>query len=150
MKNVQYVHTNIVAKDWRRLAQFYMDVFGCKPKLPERDLKGVWLDTLTSLEGAHIRGIHLLLPGVSEKGPTLEIFQYSNHIDNSGKEINTEGFGHIAFAVEDVEKCLQEVLRNGGSTVGSTVKGNIPGVGEIHVVYARDPEGNIVEIQKWT
>jgi len=149
MENVRYVHTNIVAKDWRKLARFYTDVFGCKPKLPERDLKGSWLDALTSLEGAHIQGIHLLLPGTSERGATLEIFQYSSNIDNLGKEINTEGFGHIVFAVEDVEKCLKEVLDNGGSTVGHTVKGDIPGVGELHVVYARDPEGNIVEIQKW-
>lgn len=79
----------------------------------------------------------------------MEIFQYSNSINDLGKEINMEGFGHIAFAVEDVEKCLKEVLDNGGSTVGYTVKGDIPGVGELHVVYARDPEGNIVEIQKW-
>ena len=97
MENVRYVHTNIVAKDWRKLARFYTDVFGCKPKLPERDLKGSWLDALTSLEGAHIQGIHLLLPGTSERGATLEIFQYSSNIDNLGKEINTEGFGPYRF-----------------------------------------------------
>ena len=28
----KYVHTNIVARDWRRLAVFYQDVFGCTPK----------------------------------------------------------------------------------------------------------------------
>ena len=150
MGNIRYVHTNIVAKDWRRLARFYMDVFGCKPKPPERNLEGSWLDALTGLESAHIQGIHLLLPMASENEATLEIFQYSSNIENPEKAINMEGFGHIAFAVEDVEKCLQEVLANGGSTVGSTVKENIPGVGELHVVYARDPEGNIVEIQKWT
>ena len=33
----KYVHTNLVAHDWKRLATFYIEVFGCKPKPPERD-----------------------------------------------------------------------------------------------------------------
>ena len=28
--NIKYVHTNIISRDWRRLAQFYEDVFGCE------------------------------------------------------------------------------------------------------------------------
>jgi len=27
----RYVHTNVVARDWRKLAGFYTRVFGCKP-----------------------------------------------------------------------------------------------------------------------
>jgi hypothetical protein len=72
----KYVHTNLTAQDWRRLAQFYCDVFGCIPKLPERDLSGSWLDDLTDLRSAHLRGVHLLLPGFSGEGSTLEIFGY--------------------------------------------------------------------------
>jgi len=33
--------------------------------------------------------------------------------------------------------------------VGQLVDAAIPGVGKITVVYAKDPEGNIIEIQKW-
>ncbi len=56
-----YVHTNLTGRDWRALARFYCDVFGCPPKPPERDLSGTWLDNLT----AHLTGVHLLLPGRS-------------------------------------------------------------------------------------
>lgn len=63
--------------------------------------------------------------------------------------ITSQGFGHIAFLVDDVEKCLLAIKENGGSAVGEVVKGDIAGVGKIHVVYAKDPEGNIIEIQKW-
>jgi len=43
------IHTNIVAKDLKRLAKFYQDVFGCIRVLPERNLKGRWIDTLTEI-----------------------------------------------------------------------------------------------------
>jgi len=116
---------------------------------PERDLSGSWLDKLTDLSKAQIKGIHLLLPGYSSEGPTLEIFEYNHNKKNKTKLINLEGFGHIAFAVENVEEKLNLLLANGGSAVGQVVKTEIKGIGKIWVAYARDPENNIIEIQKW-
>lgn len=149
MPEIKFVHTNIVARDWKSLAKFYVNVFGCKEKKPERNLSGKWLNDLTGIQDAHIRGIHLLLPGYDDNGPTLEIFEYDKNEKNTNKKVNCEGLGHTAFAVDDVERCLADVLKNGGSKIGTTVKGIVDGVGEIHVVYAKDPEGNIIEIQKW-
>lgn len=146
---IAYTHTNIVAADWKRIADFYIEVFGCRPKPPERDHAGDWLDRLTAIDDVRIRGVHLLLPGFGDEGPTLEIFQYNQDIPHPQKSINTRGFGHIAFSVDDVEACLKKLLDNGGSTVGETVRGQVDGAGPIHLVYAKDPEGNIVEIQKW-
>ena len=37
---IQFVHVNLVAHNWRRLARFYQDVFRCVPVPPERDLSG--------------------------------------------------------------------------------------------------------------
>ncbi len=31
---MRYIHTNIVAEDWRSLADFYVKVFGCTPIPP--------------------------------------------------------------------------------------------------------------------
>jgi len=31
----EYVHTNLIARDWERLVRFYSEVFGCEPKPPE-------------------------------------------------------------------------------------------------------------------
>jgi hypothetical protein len=70
----KYAHTNLVAHNWKRLALFYETVFGCVPIPPERDLSGDWLDKVTGIPGAHIRGTHLQLPGYEQGGPTLEIF----------------------------------------------------------------------------
>ncbi len=145
----KFSHVNIISSDWKKLADFYIRVFDCKPKLPERNLSGDWVDKLTDLSNARIKGMHLILPGYDTDGPTLEIFEYNANISNNGKNINLEGFGHIAFAVEDVEEKLNLLLDNGGSSVGQLIDAEIDGVGKISVVYAKDPEGNILEIQKW-
>jgi lactoylglutathione lyase len=146
---VKYVHTNLVARDWKKLAGFYVKVFGCKIKPPQRNLKGDWLDELTSLNDVHVTGIHLYLPGFDEAGPTLEIFQYSGAKKRGVPQIHQPGFAHMAFSVGNVKQMLSKVKRNGGSAVGNLVSTAIAGVGRVEVVYARDPEGNILELQKW-
>ncbi|MBI9108171.1 MAG: VOC family protein [Spirochaetales bacterium] len=144
----KFVHINIVAWDWRKLADFYRKVFGCVPKPPERNLSGDWLDKLTSLKDARITGIHLDLPGFGANGPTLEIFAYNEIDESADVQINSPGFAHIAFAVDDVEEALALVVENGGSAVGEAVNTEVRGLGRIDVVYVRDPEGNIIELQK--
>lgn len=154
--NIQFVHLNIVAKDWKKLSKFYIDVFNCKPKLPERHLKGEWLDKATNIKNAKIDGIHLVLPGSYDNPPTLEIFEYNeNNSDfiksdtESIKSINRPGFAHIAFLVDDVNKACQLLEKNGGSKLGEIITQKIAGVGIITFIYAKDPEKNIIELQHW-
>jgi hypothetical protein len=59
----RYAHTNLIARDWKRLARFYSEVFGCLPLQPERDYAGDGLDRLVRIDEAHLQGIHLRLPG---------------------------------------------------------------------------------------
>jgi predicted enzyme related to lactoylglutathione lyase len=146
----KYVHTNLIARDWKRLVRFYCDVFGCEPKGPERDLCAAWLDKVNAVPNAHLRGVHLRLPGYGDDGPTLEIFSYDELIERELPRANERGFAHIAFAVDDVDEALQAVITAGGGAVGEIASVEVDSVGLLHVVYARDPEGNIVELQKWT
>ncbi len=148
--NARYVHTNLIAQDWRGLARFYEQVFGCTPVPPERDLTGPWLDEATAVPDAHLRGLHLRLPGYGEQGPTLEIFQYNHFEQKPETAVNRPGFGHIAFAVDDVEAARAAVLAAGGSEVGKVVSLTIPGAGAVTFVYLTDPEGNVIELQCWT
>jgi predicted enzyme related to lactoylglutathione lyase len=145
----RFAHVNIVARDWRSLAGFYVEVFGCAPKPPERDLRGDWLDDLTALKGAHIRGIHLVLPGGGDAGPTLEIFEYEKRRGRGGVPgVNKPGLAHLAFVVDDLRRTLAKMERRGGRRVGRVVTTVIPGAGALKLAYARDPEGNIVELQQ--
>src|SRR5437016_10979413 len=146
----KYVHTNLIARDWKRLVRFYCDVFGCERKGPERDLCAEWLDKVNAVPNAHLTGVHLRLPGYGEDGPTLEIFGYDELVDRGMPAANQCGFAHIAFAVDDVDQALEAVIAAGGGTVGRVATTQVDGVGALRVVYARDPEGNIVELQKWS
>lgn len=146
----RFAHVNIVAEDWRRLAQFYEQVLGCVPVLPARDLRGKGLEMATGLPGARIRGVHLRLPGCGDLGPTLEIFQYDDQAGSPPAAINRRGLAHIAFAVDDVQVVQDAVLKAGGSSVGEIVTLPVSETGMVTFVYARDPEGNIIELQKWS
>jgi predicted enzyme related to lactoylglutathione lyase len=148
--NVRFVHTNLIAHDWKRLADFYERVFGCRRVPPERDLRGQWLEDATGVPGAEIRGIHLRLPGYGDEGPTLEIFEYKPEVNCSKTASNNPGFAHIAFAVDDVGKVRDAVIAAGGGTIGKMVSLEIAGAGDITFAYVSDPEGNIIELQRWS
>jgi predicted enzyme related to lactoylglutathione lyase len=145
----RYVHTNLIAHDFEKLATFYVNVFGCEPAQPKRILEGDWLEKGTGVRNARLRGQHLRLPGLGSEGPTLEIFQYDDVVPQSVPVGNRAGFGHIAFAVDDVEEALRAVVRAGGSAHGDVVEEHVEGVGVLVFTYARDPEGNLVELQSW-
>ena len=144
----RYVHTNLTARDARRLAMFYQDVFGCVPVVTGQVYSGEWVDRITGIAGAEIDVTHLRLPG-DEPGPTLEIIQYNQPKEGQRPAANRPGWGHIAFAVEDVEAALQAVRAAGGSNVGEIISDDLPGRGRLTAVYATDPEGNVVEMQHW-
>jgi len=149
MIKAKYKHTNIVARNWRELADFYRQVLGCSEVPPERAATGEWVERCTSVPGAEIRGIHLRLPGFGDEGPTLEIFQYNNALNRPETAINRPGLAHLAFEVDDVEAARDEVTASGGTCVGEMVTVDIPDAGIITFIYMTDPEGNIIELQKW-
>lgn len=146
----KFVHVNLVARDWQALAGFYQEVFGCVPVPPERDFQGEKLEAGTGIPGAHLRGMHLRLPGWGENGPTLEIFNFNLLEERQKTAVNRPGFGHIAFSVEDVGMARQAVLEAGGAPVGEIVTLQVATGAKVTWCYLADPEGNVVELQSWS
>lgn len=146
---MRFAHTNIISTNWKKLTDFYVNTFDCSLIPPVRRQSGQWLDQGTGLENAELEGAHLLLPGHGDTGPTLEIYQYQSIDKRETATPNTKGFGHIAFEVVDVEHVLKTLIHNGGSAYGKITEKEVPGVGKITFVYARDPEGNLIELQSW-
>lgn len=146
----RYVHTNLVAKDYKALSQFYIDTFGCVPVPPERDFKGKDLEAGTGIPGAELHGVHLRLPGFGDSGPTLEIFGYNVLKERQPVAVNRPGYGHIAFSVSDVPKGRNDVLAAGGRTVGEIVTLKVRTGASVTWCYVTDPEGNVIELQSWT
>lgn len=145
----RFGHVNLVARDWRALAAFYERVFGCRPVPPERDYAGPELAAGTGLPGARLRGVHLRLPGHGADGPTLEIYTYDRLAPALHPEVHRPGWGHVAFVVDDVAAMRQALLDAGGSAVGETVESVTAAGDRVAWCYNRDPEGNVVEIQRW-
>ncbi|MGA1931214.1 VOC family protein [Arcobacter sp. YIC-464] len=146
---MRFAHTNIAARDWKSLADFYINVFECKIKPPQRDLRGEWLDKAIGIKNARQMGVHLTLPGFEKNAPTLEIFSYEEFVDTNPIMANHIGFTHIAFEVEDVDATMQKALDNGATKLGEVIENKIEGVGMLKFTYLRDIEGNIIEIQSW-
>lgn len=147
---IRYMHTNIIAKDYQKLIDFYKGVFNCRSIGEKRDLKGEWLDKLTGLTDAHIVGEHLCLPGYDETHPTLEIFSYAQMTGEQSHGINAYGIAHIAFEVDNVNETLEKVLAAGGGKIGDLVHAEYEDGRQADFVYATDIEGNILELQSWS
>jgi glyoxylase I family protein len=149
IRGARYVHTNLIAHDWRRLAAFYKETFGCEPVPPERDYSGPALEAGTGVRGATLRGVHLRLPGYDADGPTLEIYTYSREADRASRDVNQPGFAHVAFEVESVADARAQVLAAGGRAVGDVVTLTTAVGSRVTWCYVTDPEENIIELQSW-
>ena len=150
MIDARFGHVNVIARDWRRLADFYIDLFGCVLVPPERDYSGADLERGTAVPGAALRGAHLRLPGHGPDGPTLEIYQFGSMPEHLPALVNRPGFGHIAFAVPSVVDARAAVLAAGGGVVGDIVTLETADGRFVTWTYLTDPEGNIIELQSWS
>jgi catechol 2,3-dioxygenase-like lactoylglutathione lyase family enzyme len=150
IRGARYAHTNLIARDWRKLAAFYQQLFGCQPVPPERDYSGPTLEAGTGLPGARLRGVHLRLPGHGPEGPTLEIYTYVPQSEVPARAVNRPGFGHLAFEVDSVPDARAEVLAAGGRAVGEVVTLTTSVGSRVTWCYVTDPEGNILELQRWS
>jgi catechol 2,3-dioxygenase-like lactoylglutathione lyase family enzyme len=145
----RFGHVNLIADDWRRLADFYGRVFGCELVPPERDYAGPDLARGTGVPDATLRGVHLRLPGSGDGGPTLEIYTYGENVPGGEAVANRTGWGHIALAVEEVSSARDAVLDAGGGVVGDVVTLQTADGRRVTWCYVRDPEGNLIELQSW-
>jgi predicted enzyme related to lactoylglutathione lyase len=150
LDGARFGHVNLTSRDWRRLAAFYTQVFGCTFVPPERDIRGPVLDAGTGLSGAHLTGAHLRLPGHGDSGPTLEIFSYDDLTDAAPTRVDRAGIAHLAFAVDDVAAAIPAVLAAGGGQVGEMVTTATADGRRVTWCYLTDPDGNVVELQAWS
>jgi catechol 2,3-dioxygenase-like lactoylglutathione lyase family enzyme len=148
--DARFGHVNLIARDWRALADFYTRLFGCELVPPERDYRGDDLAAGTGVAGAALQGAHLRLPGHGPTGPTLEIYQFETMPDGLSPAVNRPGFQHIAFAVPSVAGARDAVLATGGRAIGSIVTLQTADGRFVTWTYVTDPEDNIVELQSWS
>ena len=150
MIDARFGHVNLIARDWRALADFYTRMLGCELVPPERDYRGGDLAAGTGVPDAALRGAHLRVPGHGPTGPTLEIYQFESMPDGLPPAANRPGFQHIAFAVPSVAEARAAILGAGGRAIGSVVTLQTADGRFVTWTYVTDPEENILELQSWS
>ena len=146
---MKFSHINLISKDWKKLAQFYIKVFNCKMILPQKNYSGNWLSGGTGLNNVKVQGAHLSLPGFDQNGPMLELLQYDKLLQSEKRSPNHTGIGNLSFRVESLEETIEKALQFGAEIQGKISSTHIEHIGQLSFIYLRDPEGNLIELQEY-
>ena len=133
-------HTGIVVQDMGKNIKFWQDIMGLKVVADFWE-EGKFIDTVQRLKGVKLHMIKLVAPD----GTMVELLKDENHPTPppARNKMCDRGIRHIAFTVADVEKAWQAMTDNGHETLSSPT--NSPD-GRARLFFARDPEGNLLEL----
>lgn len=142
---MKFAHINLVARDAEALAAFYVNVFKCEYLREPQVLSGEKVSRGNGLPNSKIYSIWLKLPDCS--APFLEIHEHQVTYDREQPRVNEPGFGHLSFQMGDISAVLSAAIEAGGVQIGE-----ITDFGSADkpflIAYARDPEGNILELEQ--
>ena len=121
-RGARFGHVNVIARDWRRLADFYTTVFGFTVRT---NFAPAFADV--------VRGnLRLLLSGPkSSAGRPMP----------DGRTPEPGGWNRIHFIVDDIDAEIARLTADGVAFRNEVVKG--PGGAQ---VLALDPSGNLIEL----
>ena len=133
-------HTGIVVQDMKKNLKFWRDIMELKVAADFWE-EGKFIDTVQNLKGVKLHMIKLTAPD----GTMIELLKDENHLTLSPdkNELCDRGIRHIAFTVADVAKSWQAITDNGYETLSSPVTSPD---GKAMLFFARDPEGNLLEL----
>ena len=138
-------HVSLTARDAVMLSTFYRDVLGFADRRPPRRLHGKIVSRGNGLPNSDIYSIWL--DQHDQHGPFLEIMEYTDTVERGRPAVNEPGYAHLAFEVEDLQVIIGKVLRSGGSMQGEVTDFGTHQKPHL-IVYMRDPEGNILELEQ--
>lgn len=138
-------HVSLTARDADKLSNFYKGVFGFVDRRLPKKLSGELFSRGNGLPDVGTYSIWLNFP--ADHTPFLEIMEYTKTINRGLPAVNEPGYGHLAFSVLDLDKTIERVLQLGGSMQGEVT--NFGTEADPHlIVYVRDLEGNILELDQ--
>ena len=145
MVDLKLLHVSLTARDADALSAFYRGALGFVDRRPPSRLSGEIVSRGNGLPNSNIYAIWLNLP--DDHGPFLEIMEYDEAVDRHVPAVNELGYGHLAFEVQNLDETIEKVLRFGGALQGQVT--NFGTKEKPHlIVYMRDPEGNIFELEQ--
>ena len=106
MTTTKFAYVQIGAKDYKRLADFYIKALGFTLSASQEWLCGK-------------EGICLSAPGYAQGN--APVFGFVPAVNGENAAINDAGFAHTCFETNDVKAAVRQLLKCGGS-VHSTMK----------------------------
>jgi glyoxylase I family protein len=133
-------HAGIVVHDLERMLRFWRDVMGLQVVIDFWE-EGGFIDTVQGLSGVRLHMIKLRAPD----GSTIELLKDEAHPTPPPEcnDLCDRGIRHLAFTVADVAAAWETLRGAGCATLSEPV--TAPD-GKARLFFARDPEGNLMEI----
>ena len=151
MIDARFGHVNVIARDWRSLADFYTRVFGCDVRAARARHRGPVLEAGTGVPGAALRGAHLRLPGLGDDRPDARDLPVRDDARGRRRRRSTgPASGTSRSRCPIVPTAREAVLAAGGGAVGEVVTTETADGRRVTWTYVTDPEGNILELQSWS
>ena len=139
-------HMAICTPDLDRLAAFYTDVVGFTEVMNTSWSDRPIVDRIIDLRGSAARQIML-----QTGNAYLELFQYESPVGTPADPDRTpasQGYTHFCLDVIDIDAEYERLRNNGMTFHGPPPTSEELGSNHIRAIYARDPDGNIVELQE--
>lgn len=138
-------HVVLLVTEFDRSMDFYTRVLGFEQVSSDVDRRGDFLDAMFGVEGVVIK-----LGLVRAGGEIIEIIQplEPSVLVSSDASANAFGIARIGFEVDDIEATVAEFQSRGVEFVGDIVdmtRGHYAGG---QVVFFRDPDGILLELQQ--
>jgi glyoxylase I family protein len=140
-------HYAIVANNLNHMIDFYIQVLDFKIK-KRFSISSAEFQKGIGIPNAEANGAHLVIPNSEVE---LELIEFKG---NTAKNIvalpaNTPGIRHIAFLINDLNDCYNQLKLKGIEFLSEPVTVKEPKeLAGIKFVYFRDPEGNIIELSE--
>lgn len=134
-------HVSISTRDMDRIVAFYGDLLGC-PQILDTTISGnADFDKVVGLPESTARVVFL-----QAGNAFIEFWEYASPVGKrpvADRPVNDAGVTHLCFDVEDARAVHAQLSAQGVPFVSEPQD-----LGSVVTCYARDPDGNILEIRQ--
>lgn len=135
-------HVGITVSDLDRSVRFYRDALGFEVSPPVQ-VSGPFFEQVTGVPGCVIdvvfaRGL----------GHVIELLCFRAPADKKTSTLRAcdPGFWHLCFKVKDIDRVVRTIRESGFEALSEVQTAVDPPVQGLRVVYARDPDGVVLEM----
>ena len=139
-------HVGLSTPDLDRLVEFYRDVMGFEVVMTSAWRDRPIVDRMVGLSGSAARQTML-----KAGNAYLEVFEYASPTPRAARSDRNpadHGYTHFCIDVVDIDAEHERLSTNGMTFHAPPPTTDELGHARLRSIYARDPDGNIVELQE--